>query len=205
MKTLLRVSLISVLTLVVYAQTPSEFNAAYWASRPPAVQALESLERESPARLEAALALAKAGVSVDELIEARGLGNPYDTMRLRQAYGITWQQPFPQPNPWNLPPGITGMPGVPFDPNNPPPGALKTSTKIEDFRPYEPEVKPVVPTPAELAKPDFSKPAGDGKFMVLAGDVSPNGTTFKAPQYGDWIKVVRQSPFGFVAWWERKP
>lgn len=176
----------------------TEFNAAYWAAKHPEVRALKDLPTCTMERLGKAFELARAGHILDYEVDAVGL-DPGQTMWLRTQHGITWVQKFPDPCPWNLAPGTTGMPGIPFDPDNPPAGAIKTSLYLGDYPPYDPPPPPPVVAGVE-ALPWWERPLGPGKYAVRIGDGSPDGT-----MAGGYVKQVVPSPFGKPwMWWELK-
>jgi hypothetical protein len=175
-----------------------EFNAAYWAAKHPDVRALKDMETCSLDRMGEAFDLARAGHILDYEIDAVGQ-DAYQTMWLRLQHGITWTQRFPEPCPWNLAPGITGLPGIPFDPNHPPAGAIKTSIDAADYQPFDPP-KPPPMIDGVAAEPWWERPLGPGKFAVRIGDSSPHGAVS-----GDYVKKIVPSPFGKPwMWWEQK-
>lgn len=174
-----------------------QFNAAFWGSYPPEVQALSGMEPFTDERMERAILLASRGYSIDCEIQARGV-SAWETMKLREAYGYTWVPSLLQ-DPIVIAPGLE-IPGVaPYDPKHPPKGSIKVSSDINDYPPFEkPAEKPVIEIPA---KPWFEVPQGIGKFSVRPGDNSPAGAVYEGPE-GKFAKVKIPSPFGFWAYWE---
>jgi len=123
------------------------FDAAYWASQPPAIAALQGMDPGT--RLSTAQQLALSGFIIDVQIMAWGW-DAYNTMLARQAYGYTWV-PSALQQPVEVLPGIT-FPGLPtYNPNPPyPAGSIVVSTNPADYPPYAP-VAPVTPAPASTA------------------------------------------------------
>ncbi len=178
-----------------------QFRARYWASKPPEVQALSGMETCSAERLEKAFQLAKIGHRLDYEIDAVGL-DPYQTMWLRAQHGLTWTQKFPDPPNWNLPPGITGLPGIPFNPHNPPAGAIMTSINPDDYPPFTVAAPPPVSTSVP-AQPYLERAIGIERAAALPGDLSPAGTEWTEPGTGlVWVKRADPGPFGPFVYWE---
>jgi hypothetical protein len=97
------------------------FDNAYWAAQPPAVQALRNMPADE--RVNAATQLANEGYSIDVPIMVWGW-DPYTVTQAREANGYTWVPSALQPS---LPvaPGITTYGTIPpYDPNDPPAGAI---------------------------------------------------------------------------------
>lgn len=105
---------------------PTNEYDAYWAMQPPEVQVLRDLKTEAERTLKAQ-ELAGQGFAIDVPIMV-WKWDPLMTMRARESAGYTWV-PSASNAPVELPPGID-FPGMqPYDPNNPPPGAIKVSTE----------------------------------------------------------------------------
>jgi hypothetical protein len=138
------------------------FNTAYYASKPPAFQALyagrpgAAMAASNGLTQDQAWALVgqliAQGWTIDEEIDAEAM-DPYTTMFMRELYGNTWE-----------PAGLgetqvtdISQPGAVVQPNvGPvPPGQIKVSTMIEDYPPY-----PVPPTPVPPPTPQSSNPIG---------------------------------------------
>lgn len=101
--------------------TGQSFDDQYWASQPPAVQALRGID-DLEERQKLAGALMAAGYTIDVPIMVWGWGAE-NTSKLRQAYGYTWV-PHAMQEAIKIAPGLS-MPGVDaYDPDNPPPGAI---------------------------------------------------------------------------------
>jgi len=155
-----------------------QFNAAYWASRPPEVRALRNIESFSSERAQAALALAEKGIAIDTELEAIGAYQPYETMHYRSYNGYPW---FPGLmsgkffSPGFVPP--EPVPGISiYDPKNPAPGSLKVSTDIADFPPFDPP--PPVTPPADL-------PMVGGRILDNMYDAGP-GDSQAVPAGFEW-------------------
>lgn len=178
-----------------------QFNAAYWGSFPPEVQALSGMEFLSSERMAAAVKLALAGHTIDHVIQAQG-ASPYETMKLREAYGYTWVPSLLQP-PVPIAPGIW-VPGQPmYDPANPPAGSIKVSSKVEDYPPFPVAEAPVAPKPNPApARPCLEVSLGPGMAVAMPGDYSAAGTSWTAPNGAVWVKKIAPSPFGSSIWWE---
>lgn len=113
----------AVLTAAQKAEmTPTQ---AYWASQPPAVQALETTpDDERPAL---AQQLASQGYAIDVPIMVWGW-DPLSTMIARQTAGYTWV-PSAMQSSIQEAPGVGGVVGAtPYDPSNPPAGSIPVST-----------------------------------------------------------------------------
>ncbi len=132
------------------------FNAAYYASKPPAFQPLyngrpgAANPSSNPLPQEQAWALVghllAQGWTVDEEIDAEGM-DPYTTMFMRELYGQTWEPAglgMMQSTEVLTPGQYTGA--VPA-------GAIKVSTMIEDYSPYPVPAAPVVPPTPQAANP----------------------------------------------------
>jgi len=125
------------------ASAPKQsFNDKYWASQPPEVQKLQTIQ-DPTARSNAAADLMARGYKIDNAIMVWGW-DPEKTNASRAAYGYTWV-PNAMQEPVLMAPGLS-MPGTlkPYDPDNPPPGSIPVDTSaIEshlvrtDFKPAE--------------------------------------------------------------------
>lgn len=157
------------------------FNAAYWASQPPAVQALAALSGD--ARAVQAFALAQSGYVIDVPIMALG-SDPYMLMYIRQNVDL---------QKW-VPSGLQNQPDDPFAMQRLPipAGALIVSTDPNDFPPFA--------APAPVQPATTKSPVGpdmgftfNGKevFSASATDTRPGGSQFTDAS-GTYVKV----PFG---------
>jgi len=186
--------------------TASEFNDIYWAAQPDVVR-----ETMKPLVIQfnhgqvtlddvykAANELAEAHYIIDRWIMVWGM-DPYPAMLSRVQQGYTWYPSLLQPVPV-LGPGVLYPNVPPYDPNNPPAGSVKISIDPKDFPPTHPPKPPEIPA-AIPAQPMFTIPQGPGRFSVLPGDSSPDGTVYDGPE-GKFVKKVIASPFGSWAWWE---
>ncbi len=153
---------------------------------------------EQDARTVRAIQLATTGGEIiDVPIDVWGW-DPFKVMFLRESYGYTWVPSALQGN-VALAPGLS-QPGVaPYDPKNPPPGAVIVSTNAADFPPL------VAPPPAANAPtvlvggPIFP---GSKFFYNVAGDNSPDGTKYSDAR-GTFTKHVYITPFGKSVIWEQ--
>ncbi len=193
--------------LPIVAQTPESiaFDNAYWASFPPEVQALRTMEPLSAAREEKATALAVSGIIIDRNIHALGAVSPFYEMRLREKYGYTWVPSILQPpgvgtdHPWfMMPPGINA-PGIQPYPVNPPAGSVKVSSKIADYPAFAKETPPpavdnTIVGAYNVGNYYFSGP-GDSKDI-------PAGTVVTEAR-GKFAKKVWYTPFGASVMWEK--
>lgn len=172
-----------------------QFDQAYWASQPPEVQALQTID---PAQRAAqAATLAKNGFIIDVPIMVWGW-DAYLVMTMRAQMGYTWVPSALQP-PISIAPGLT-VPGVvPYDPSNPPPGSIKVSINIADYPPFAP------PAPATPQNPAPTDPVGvqtiGSIYTSVPGDAYPNGATYTDSR-GTFQKEVIVTPFGRVTYWE---
>jgi hypothetical protein len=108
------------------AEDPQQaFDEAYWASQPPAVQALQSIQ-DPEQRAAMATHLASEGYSIDVPIMVWGW-DPSITTAMRQADGYTWV-PSALQNPVDVAPGLPSMGTMAaYNPNNPPAGSIAVS------------------------------------------------------------------------------
>lgn len=124
-------------------QTPNhngnypEFDAAYWAAQPPAVQRLHATDDYNQRRLLASV-LAEQGYVIDGSIMVFGW-DPGKIMAARIEYGYKTVPAVGQPN-VAIAPGVNqaGLVGSAFD------GVIKVSLDLDDYPPY------VAPNPAPL-------------------------------------------------------
>ncbi len=180
------------------------FNAAYYASKPPAFQPLyngrpgAANPSSNPLTRDQAWVLVgqliAQGWTVDEEIDAEGM-DPYTTMFMRELYGQTWEPSglgMTQSTEVLTPGQYTGA--VPA-------GAIKVSTMIEDYPPYPIPAAPVIPpTPRALnpigiriipqipSQPNF---VGDVFRCAVANDGYAVGETWagaSGPFTGEWTK-----------------
>ena len=92
------------------------FDKAYWASQPPELRALTSIDDFEQRSLRAA-DLAAKGFVVDVPIMVWNW-DPYLIMTMRSDYGYTWVPSALQPN-VRVAPSVTQPGAVPYDPNAP--------------------------------------------------------------------------------------
>jgi hypothetical protein len=123
------VSTAAVSTASVPSSTPAvavdaqqDFDDFYWASQPPAVQALQNI-KDPEQRAAMATQLANEGYSIDVPIMVWGW-DPSITTAMRQADGYTWV-PSALQNPVEVAPGLGSMGTMAaYNPNNPPAGSI---------------------------------------------------------------------------------
>src|SRR6204780_4714587 len=113
--------------------TQQQFDQAYWASQPPAIQALQSIADQEQ-RATAAAQLATNGFTIDVPIMVWGW-DAFLTMTMRAQFGYTWVPSALQP-PVSIAPGIAQPGVVSYDPLHPPAGSIKVSTSIQDYPPF---------------------------------------------------------------------
>ena len=97
------------------------FDDAYWASQPPAVQALRNMDDQTR-RSELAGQLTAAGYKIDAPIMVWGW-DPAKVTNLRQGMGYSWV-PSGFQNPVAEAPGVDDHGSQPYDPTNPPSGSI---------------------------------------------------------------------------------
>lgn len=98
------------------------FDQAYWASQPPAVQALQNIQNPEQ-RAAVATQLANEGYSIDVPIMVWGW-DPSVTTAMRESEGYTWV-PSALQNPVEMAPGLPSMGTLTaYNPNNPPAGSI---------------------------------------------------------------------------------
>ena len=132
------------------------FNAAYYASKPPAFQSLYSgragsaMTSSNPLTQDQAWTLVgqllAQGWTIDEEIDAEGM-DPYTTMFMRELYGNTWE-----------PAGLGAIQSTevltPGEYSGPvPAGAIKVSTLLSDYPPYPAPTAPLTPPTPQSANP----------------------------------------------------
>lgn len=184
-------------------------DQGYFAAQRPEVRELMQLEAEDrPTRALELATRASDPVRIDEVIQVWGWSATL-TMTLREEYGMPWVPNMMQQNVYVVP-----FPGVPvYDPLHPPPGAIKVSTKSEDYPPFEAPASPVAPAsamwvgnpfgfqidgkevyaaPAQLRVPEGTERQEDGKrfqYHLL-------GNSLMSPQErtGVWLLLGPVSP-----------
>jgi hypothetical protein len=177
--------------------TQQQFDQAYWASQPPAIQALQSIADQEQ-RATAAAQLATQGFTIDVPIMVWGW-DAFLVMTMRAQFGYTWVPSALQP-PVTIAPGDE-QPGVtPYDPLHPPAGSIIVSTNIQDYPPYFPAPQPAPQTPAG------SDPVGlqsiGNIYLSVPGETYPDGATFTDSR-GTFEKHLVVTPFGANAYWQK--
>jgi hypothetical protein len=97
------------------------FDDAYWAKQPAAVQALRNMDDQSQRSILAAQ-LAASGYKIDAPIMVWGW-DPSKVTSLRQGMGYSWV-PSAFQNPVAEAPGVDDHGSQPYDPTNPPSGSI---------------------------------------------------------------------------------
>ena len=97
------------------------FDDAYWASQPPAVQALRNMEDQTQRSILAGQ-LSAAGYKIDAPIMVWGW-DPAKVTTLRQGLGYSWV-PAGFQSPVAEAPGVDDHGSQPYDPSNPPRGSI---------------------------------------------------------------------------------
>jgi hypothetical protein len=103
-------------------ENDANYDDAYWAAQPAAVQQLRDIP-DPEKRGALATQLAAEGYKIDVPIMMWGW-DPAKTMAMRVSDGYTWV-PSAYQNPVEVAPGINFPPGKPYDPNNPPPDSIR--------------------------------------------------------------------------------
>lgn len=98
-----------------------QFDDRYWASQPPAVQALRNIDDQGQRSILAAQ-LAASGYKIDAPIMVWGW-DPAKVTNLRQGMGYSWV-PSAFQNPIAEAPGVDDHGSQPYDPTNPPSGSV---------------------------------------------------------------------------------
>jgi hypothetical protein len=177
--------------------TQQLFDAAYWASQPPAVQALQAITDPTQRAIQAAT-LAAGGFTIDVPITVWGW-DPYLVMTMRAQFGYTWVPSALQP-PVSIAPGIAQPGVVPYNPLDPPPGSINVSTNLADYPPFTP---PPPPTPLTPASDDpVGLQAVGNIYLSVRGETYQNGATFTDSR-GTFQKHLVATPFGLNAYWQK--
>jgi hypothetical protein len=177
--------------------TQQQFDQAYWASQPPAIQALQSITDQEQ-RATVAARLATRGFTIDVPIMVWGW-DAFLMMTMRAQFGYTWVPSALQP-PVTIAPGDE-QPGVTaYDPLHPPAGSIEVSTNIQDYPPYFPAPLPAPQVPAG------NDPVGlqsiGNIYLSIPGETYPDGATFTDPR-GTFEKHLVVTPFGANAYWQK--
>jgi hypothetical protein len=177
--------------------TQQLFDQAYWASQPPAVQALRALV-DPDQRANAAAELATEGFTIDVPIMVWAW-DAYLVMTMRAQFGYTWVPSALQP-PVTIAPGDAQPGVVAYDPFHAPAGAIKVSTNIQDYPPFT-----LAPSPTPQ-KPGGGDPVGAQSigniYLSVPGETYPDGAEFTDAR-GTFEKRLVVTPFGANAYWEK--
>lgn len=173
-----------------------KFDNAYWLSKPPSHRPLRDMDGNSGERYALAFALAANGQTIDFEIDAMGLSGAYGVMSNRERHGTPWYPAIGE----KMPSAAAGLwwPDGGW-PSEPPKRHTKTSTRLEDYPPFDPPVV-VVPVAAVPFEPDWRQTVGGTPFQpwyaVRDGDKSEIGYRFEGGVQGVWEKRAEMSPFG---------
>lgn len=172
------------------------FDKVYWASQPPELRALPSIDDFQQRSLRAA-DLAAKGFTVDVPIMVWSW-DPYLVMTMRTDYGYTWVPSALQPN-IRVAPSVAQPGAVAYDPTRAPTGSIRVSTDVAQYPPFNPPV----PTPAQSSDGD---PVGIQSlatlFLSVPGETYPDGAKFTDAR-GTFLKHVTFTPFGRTNYWEK--
>ena len=154
------------------------FDAAYIASKPPAIQALFGMNPQSNRPAEA-YSLATQGYILDYWIDAIG-ADPYLAMVQRTVVDqFVW-----------VPSSLQAQPGNPYTMQSGPvpPGAIKVSTNIADYPPFNP-APPVPPAAVSPIGSDLGfQIGGKEAFSAQAGDPYPANAVYTGTA-GTFVKT----------------
>ena len=173
-----------------------EFDQAYWASQPPEVRGLPSLE-DQDCRAKRAAELASKGFVIDVPIMVWAW-DPYLVMKLRSDFGYTWV-PSALQTPVTIAPGLSAPGIVPYDPAHPPSGAIHVSLRVEDYPPFNP---PGVPASQSVTDAPVGLQSLGALYYSVPGENFPDGAKFTDPR-GTFLKHVVITPFGRSSYWEK--
>ena len=173
-----------------------EFDQAYWASQPPEVRALPSIE-DQDGRAKRAADLATKGFVIDVPIMVWSW-DAYLVMKLRADFGYTWV-PAALQTPVTIAPGLSTPGTVPYDAAHPPAGSIRVSLNLTDYPPFN----PTTPTPSPAANNDPVGPQAVGVlYNSVPGENFPDGAKFTDTR-GTFLKHVVITPFGRTNYWEK--
>ncbi|MGA3202972.1 MAG: hypothetical protein ABSF12_10830 [Bryobacteraceae bacterium] len=164
------------------------FDAAYAASKPPALQPLyngyewgstpNAVQLTQAQRWTLISQLISEGWTIDEEIDGLGF-DPYSVMYMRQLYGDTW-----------VPAGLGNVvtsAEMPSSYTGPvPAGAIKVSTLLSDYPPYP---VPVVATPVVPPIPEAANPVGIRIFPQVPSQPNYVGDIFRCAVANDGYPV----------------
>ena len=174
----------------------ADFDQLYWAHQPPEVRGLPGIVDQNQ-RGNRAIELAMKGFSIDVPIMVWGW-DALNVMQMRQSYGYTWVPSALMP-PVTAAPGIRSPVTIPYDPNNPPPGAIKVSTDPTDYPPFDPPAPPG-PIADAVGGPILGMP---NMFYALApASAWPDGAIASNSRGTFRLHHVR-GPMGDSAWFEQ--
>ena len=173
-----------------------EFDQAYWASQPPEVRALPSIEDQG-GRANRAAGLAAKGFVIDVPIMVWSW-DAYLVMKLRSDFGYTWV-PSALQSPVTIAPGLSAPGAVPYDAAHPPSGSIRVSVNPTDYPPFNPPA--VIPSPTAANEPVGQQSLGVLYYSV-PGENFPDGAKFTDAR-GTFMKHVVITPFGRMNYWEK--
>lgn len=175
------------------ASSVSAFDKVYWASKPVAVQALQS-----KSGIVACTLLANKGNIIDNAIMCWGW-DACKTMTLRKQAGYTWV-PSALQAPVECAPGLNcSAMGIPsYNPNVAPSGSIKVSINFSDY----PSITPK-PSPTPVVTDPVGVNEGSGFYGSSSADTLskyPNGAVY-IDSRGTFTKHVAITPFGNEVYW----
>ena len=177
--------------------TQQQFDAAYWASQPPEIQALQSIA-DPDQRADQAAELATNGFTIDVPIMVWGW-DAYLVMTLRAQFGYTWVPSALQP-PVTIAPGVAQPGVVAYNPSDPPPGSIMVSTNIADYPPFTPPPQPTPQTPQGATR-SVCNPSATSIFRSRAKRIrTAPRSPIAAARFRNTSVVT---PFGRNAYWEK--
>ncbi len=180
-------------------QQQMDFDKAYWLHQPPEVRSLNSdagISDPAAQQLRASQ-LAMKGFTIDVPIMVWGW-DPYTVMGIRKALGYKWVPSALGPA-VQLAPGLSDPGLPPYDPNNPPPGAIKVSIDPADYPPFE---LPAAPTHAPAGVGPVGAQSVGALYLSVPGDTYQDGEKVSEPR-GTFLKHVTVTPFGRTPYWEK--
>lgn len=199
------------------ATNENQFDDAYWLSQPPEVRALRGTQptqaqqaggasgwypMDNDLRRDRAIQLAIKGYKIDTQIMVWGW-DPFKVQSLRLSFGYKWVPNALQP-PVQAAPGLGGPGITPYDPNNPPGGAIKVSLDLDDYPPFDPPMKEAPAGVAIIPGSPIGMQTLGNLYYSVPGDPFLDGMKFTEVR-GVFLKHVTVTPFGRSPYWEKLP
>ena len=171
----------------------------YWASQPPAIQALRAMP-EDGTRVAAAMALAAQGYTIDVPIMAWNW-DAVQVMTLRAQYGYTWV-PSALSSPVAMAPGLTTPGFSVYDPAHPPANGIIVSLDAASYPPYQ--AAPTVHPSAPASLVGFAEGAGYWSALPAATSQLANGQSYTDPLgRGVFVFSDISTPFGNTVYFKQ--